>query len=233
MTLQSHTTTLNPRDSRQPSGPADARGWLVERSAVEMSRGTVLLHAPSHVFQAPGGGENQLVQTGRHLEALGLPVKPFNPWADSVAGARLIHLFGMSREGLELARVAKARGVPVVLSPICWYEPRAILALAGSAHAAACDLAKWAAQSILPRWPRWRRELLATADAVLPNSRAEAAQLVRLFAVNPERLRVVPNGVEPRFARATARAWHERFGPDGFVLEPASVFRQRFPTANP
>ena len=218
MTIQSRSTTLEPRNPRQPRESLDARGWLADRAAVEMSRGTVLLHAPSHVFQAPGGGENQLVQTGRHLEALGLSVKPFNPWADSMAEARLIHLFGMSREGLELAQVAKARGVPVVLSPICWYEPRAILALAGSAHAAARDLAKWAAQSVLPRWPRWRRALLATADAILPNSRAEAAQLIRLFAVNPERLRVVPNGVEPRFARATARAWRERFGPDGFVL---------------
>ena len=33
-----------------------------------MEPGSILFHAPSWVFQAPGGGENQLVQTGRHLE---------------------------------------------------------------------------------------------------------------------------------------------------------------------
>ena len=89
----------------------------------------MLLHAPSFAFQAPGGGENQLIQTGMHLEELGVPVRLFSPWTDRLETARLLHLFGMSREGLELARVARQRGVPVVLSPICWYEPRALAAL--------------------------------------------------------------------------------------------------------
>src|SRR5439155_4026138 len=109
---------------------SDTAGWLGARLREPMRRGAVLLHAPSHVFQSPGGGENQLVQTGRHLEALGVPVRPFPSWTDRLEQARLLHLFGMSREGLELARVARARGVPVVLSPICWYAPRSLAALA-------------------------------------------------------------------------------------------------------
>ena len=53
-----------------------------------MERGSVLFHAPSAVFQAPGGGENQLVQTGRHLEAYGIRVRLFSAWADRLsAGA--------------------------------------------------------------------------------------------------------------------------------------------------
>ena len=41
---------------------------------------------------------------------IGIPVRLFSPWTDRLEAARLLHLFGMSREGLELARVAKARG---------------------------------------------------------------------------------------------------------------------------
>ena len=37
-------------------------------------------------------------------------VRLFSPWTDRLEEARLLHLFGMSREGLELARVARARG---------------------------------------------------------------------------------------------------------------------------
>ena len=203
--------------SRLLTGP-DSSDWLATRSREPMPLGAVLLHAPSHVFQAPGGGENQLVQTGRHLEALGAPVRPFLPWTDRLDGARLLHLFGMSREGLELARVARARGVPVVLSPVCWYAPRSLAALAGGPVAAARDLAKWAVRRAAPRCPSWRRALLGIADAVLPNSWAEATQLVRLFAADPDRLRVVPNGVEPRFAGATPCLFRERFGTDEILL---------------
>src|SRR5205085_2575719 len=78
---------------------------------------------------------------------------PFCPWVDRLTDARLLHLFGMSREGLELARVARARGVPVVLSPICWLDPRALAALAPGPAAAAFDLARWAVRRAGPPIP--------------------------------------------------------------------------------
>lgn len=205
-----------PTETPAPACPAAS--WLAARAAGPFPRGAVLLHAPSFAFQAPGGGENQLVQTGRHLEALGVPVRPFSPWTDRLEDARLVHLFGMSREGRELARVARSRGVPVVLSPICWYAPRSLAALAPGPLAAARDVAKWAVRRVVPRCPSWRRELLAAADALLPNSWAEAGQLVALFGAEPARVRVVPNGVEPRFGAATPGAFRSRFGPDPFVL---------------
>ena len=201
-----------------PTVLLDDRGWLAERSQGRMQAGDVLLHAPSHVFQAPGGGENQLVQTGRALETIGVSARPFSPWIDSLADARLLHLFGMSREGIELARVARARGVPVVLSPICWYEPRAIVALSEGAVESAIGLAGWAVKRVFPRWPGWRRELLALTDRILPNSQAEAEQLLELFAVDDDAIRVIPNGVDPRFADACAESFHSRFGSSEFVL---------------
>ncbi len=178
----------------------------------------MLLHAPSFAFQAPGGGENQLVQTGRHLEGMGIPVRLFSAWTDRLETARLLHLFGMSREGLELARVAKARGVPVVLSPICWYEPLALAALETDLVRKLASLAAWGLRLVAPRIPSWRRELLNLADLVLPNSLSEAAQLVRLFGVARERIRVVPNGVLATVASASPELFQERFGADPFVL---------------
>jgi glycosyltransferase involved in cell wall biosynthesis len=183
-----------------------------------MPPGAVIFHAPSHAFQAPGGGENQLVQTGRALSELGLPVRLFCPWTDRLDGARLLHLFGMSREGLELARVARARGVRVVLSPICWYGPRSLRALAPDRWRAGLDLAKWGLRRAVAALPDWRRELIRLADAILPNSRAEADQLVRTFGAAPGRIRVVPNGVDPRFAAGSPDLFQSRFGAEEFVL---------------
>lgn len=210
------TTETAPALARRPT--TEISDWLASRLRGAMPRGAVLLHAPSHAFQAPGGGENQVVQTGRNLEALGVTVRPFSPWTDRLGEARLIHLFGMSREGLELARSARARGVPVVLSPICWYDPCALAALAPGPLSAARDLAGWAVRRAAPRCPNWRRALLQLANAVLPNSVAEARQLVRLFAADPARVRVVPNGVDPRFALAEPDLFRSEHGPAEFVL---------------
>ena len=200
----------------QPGAPLCT--WLTARSTGGIEPGAIVYHAPSTVFQAPGGGENQLVQTAQHLEALGLEIRLFNAWTDRLRDARLVHLFGMSREGLELARVARAQGVGVVLSPICWIEPRAIAAQASNPLAGAWRLAKWGLKSAAPAWPTWRRALLKIAHAVLPNSRAEARQLVRLFGADPRTMHPVPNGVSPRFADADQALFRAQFGASAFVL---------------
>lgn len=183
-----------------------------------MKRGSVLVHAPVAAFQEPGGGEVQLVQTALHLEALGVPVRPLLPWTDRLEDARLLHLFGMSREGLELARVARARGVPVVLSPICWVEPRAMRANDAGRFKGTWRMLRWSAQPALRTLPGWRRELLSIADAILPNSAAEAHQLMRLFGAPERTIHVVPNGVERRFAQADPTLFHAQYGAAGFVL---------------
>jgi glycosyltransferase involved in cell wall biosynthesis len=180
--------------------------------------GAVLFHAPSFAFQAAGGGENQLIQTGRHLEALGIDVRLFSCWSDRLEEARLLHLFGMSYEGLELARIAEARQIPVVLSPICWIEPAAMAALASGRVRGALERAKWALKIAVPRWPCWRRELLDRSCAILPNSQAEGKQLVAYFGADARRIHVIPNGVSPRFAGASPERFGTRFGTEPFVL---------------
>ena len=195
-----------------------AEDWLAERTAGLMPEGAVLVHAPTSAFQAPGGGEVQLVATARHLEARGLAIRPFVPWVDRIEKARVLHLFGIAPEGLALAKVAKARGVPVCLSTICWYEPRAIWALANGFPRRGLDLAKWAVRSLAPGLPSWKRTLLHLADRLLPNSRAEAERLRRLFGVEAARLRVVPNGVDAQFEDADPSLFRARFGGEEFAL---------------
>ncbi len=197
--------------------------WLEAHCRGAAAPGDVILHAPSFAFQAPGGGENQLVQSGRHLEELGVPLRLFSAWTDRLERARLLHLFGMSREGLELARVARARGIPVILSPICWYEPRAIAALEADPIRKIAGLAGWGLRSVMPGIPSWRRELLRMADVVLPNSRLEATQLMRLFGLSEACIRVVPNGVLPEIGEATPEEFLGRYGEFPFVLSVGRI----------
>ncbi len=199
--------------------PAREDDWLASRIEGPMPEGAVLVHSPSFAHQAPGGGEVQMLRTARGLESWGVRVRPFVPWVDRIENARLLHLFGMSPEGLALARVARSRGVPVVLSSICWYDPRSLARLAPTHLRASFDVAKWAARRAVPTLPGWRRELLLLSDAILPNSIAEGRQLVRLFGADPARIRVVPNGVDPEIAAIGPAPFREAFPDLGeFVL---------------
>ena len=194
------------------------RDWVRAHAEADRGPGGVLVHAPSTAFQAPGGGENQLVQTARHLEARGIEVRLFSPWTDRIEDYRLLHLFGMSREGLELARVARRRGVPVVLSPICWLEPKALYCLARSRARGLWDVAKWTIKRAAPRVGGWRDELIRASDAILPNSGAEADQLVRFFRAPERVIHVVPNGVDRRFESADPSLFRTIHGAGDFVL---------------
>ena len=75
----------------------------------------------------------------------------------------------------------------------------------------------------MPRIPSWRLKLLRMADVVLPNSRCEATQLMRLFGLSPERIRVVPNGVLPAIGAATPEVFCRRFGTFPFVLSVGRI----------
>src|SRR5262249_26969183 len=60
-------------------------------------------------------------------------------------------------------------------------------------------------------------------DAILPNSEAEARQLVGLFGADRRRIHVVPNGVDPRLAHASPASFRARFGAEPFVLYAGRV----------
>jgi glycosyltransferase involved in cell wall biosynthesis len=206
-----------------PTPPESERGgslrdWVLAHAAADRGPGGVLVHAPSAAFQAPGGGENQLVQTARHLESQGVEVRLFSSWTDRIEDYRLLHLFGMSREGLELARVARRRGIPVVLSPICWLERKALYCLARSRARGLWDVAKWSVKHAVPRLRGWRDDLIRAADALLPNSEAEAEQLAGYFRAPTRAIHVVPNGVDPRFENADPEPFRALHGSGDFVL---------------
>ena len=73
--------------------------WLASRSQGPFPAGAVYLHAPSFAFQSPGGGENQLIQTGRHLEAMDVPMRLFSPWTDRISQARCCTCSGCHARG--------------------------------------------------------------------------------------------------------------------------------------
>ena len=128
-------------------------------------------------------------------------------WGDRFEPGDCLHVFGLSRAALELAEIARYRGTSVVVSPILWYHLRSLCGAEPCWSRKARLTAGFMARLLRVRPRDWKQQLLTHAERVLPNSRAEAKQLMRYFGVPPEKLRVVPNGVDT--------TWLDRARPPG------------------
>lgn len=167
---------------------------------------------------APGGGERQLAALIAGLQAEGLDAAAWHPWEDAWSDFDLLHLIGSCPEHLPLVDRARRSGKPVVLSPVAWFDGPSYWRRNGHVPRRAAGRLLLAARRFAPWMPGWRRKLYRSVDRLLPNSRAEADQLVRLFGADPRRIVVVPNGADPNLESADPRLFAGEYGLRDFVL---------------
>lgn len=183
----------------------------------------VYLAGPLTAMQSPGGGEIQMLSLALALQGLGIDARPWRPWEDTFRPGDCLHLFGSLPQHLDLVAGARRRQARVVLSPIawfdlanCWREPKRLSYRLMAAS-------RFLLRAAVPGVPSWRRRLYHSVDRLLPNSTAEAQQLMRYFGVPAARILVTPNGAHERFAEADPELFRRRFGLDRFVLYPGRI----------
>ncbi len=201
----------------------------------------VLMINRADARQVSGGDVIQLEKTRAALRAKGIDVDVrLTDELDDHWNYDLVHIFNIQSPvgSWRACQRAKAKGLPVALSPIywdfteCWYwtDPklkpiwrilRSVLGKQGYPL-----YAQW--QHIRSRASEtWRiqRQLLLAADIVLPNSYLEAKQIVKDFRLKAAdfRIAIVPNAIDrDLFEKATVvslDAGAVLNGIKGFVLE--------------
>lgn len=178
----------------------------------------VLLAGKLSALAAPGGGETQMLALVSELRALGVDAALWRPWEHRLAEADCLHLFGSEPEHLPTVEMARRLGVPTLLSTIAWFDVRDCFREPWPWPRRLAAAARFAARAVAPRLPSWRRRLYRSVDRLLPNSNAEARQLVRHFSLPPCQAVVVPNGADLRFANADSTSFVRLAGVRDFVL---------------
>jgi glycosyltransferase involved in cell wall biosynthesis len=156
----------------------------------------VLLDCHTAFQLAHGGAQIQIEQTKRALEASGVEVE-FLRWWDDTQSGDVIHHFG--RFAPVLIRLAQEKGIRVVVADL--------LTAQGSRSRLEIEARRFVsrtAEAFMPRglaermgWETYRR-----ADACVALTKWEAWLMQRMFGAPPERVHVVPNGVEEIFLNA-------------------------------
>jgi glycosyltransferase involved in cell wall biosynthesis len=153
----------------------------------------VLLDHPNPFLLAHGGFQIQIEQTKKALEGIGVEVEWLRWWDDGQKGD-LIHYFG--RPHPVYIRQAHAKGIKVVMSEL--------LTGLGSRGGIARKAQKTfinIAKNVLPHEfvTRFSWDAYQTADACIALTSWEKELMVEMFSAQPERVHVVPNGVEEIF----------------------------------
>jgi glycosyltransferase involved in cell wall biosynthesis len=166
----------------------------------------VLFDHPNPFLLAHGGFQIQIEQTKKALEAAGVEVEWLRWWDDGQKGD-LIHYFG--RPHPAYIRQAHAKGIKVVMSEL--------LTGLGSRSGIARKAQKTfinIAKNVLPHEfvTRFSWDAYQTADACIALTSWEKELMVEMFSAQPERVHVVPNGVEEIFfSQAESKAEKSKY----------------------
>jgi len=183
----------------------------------------VALFTYPSAFQNVGGGEILLLKTKKYLEAAGVEVELFDMWRTDLANFNILHVMTSVKDCLGLVATAKSKGVKVVVSPVFFSTLQRALHEYGGCKQKVLACLRHATKVIFPHFPSARRKMMTLADAVIPNSHVELNQLSRLFAVSREKMYIVPNCVDERFAHANKNVFIDKWGFKNFILSVGRI----------
>jgi glycosyltransferase involved in cell wall biosynthesis len=204
--------------TRRRFGPRDLPSLMATTPAGPTPQIKVLLAGKLTAMTAPGGGETQLVAMARSLPGVGVQARLWRPWEDTLSQYDCLHLMGSVPGHLEVVDAAHRQRIPVVLSTIAWFDFANIWREPLPLWVQLIASGRFLARAMCPKLPSWRRKLYQAVDLLLPNSHAEAEQLQRYFRVPHEKIHVVPNGADERFAHARPQAFSRLVGGRDFIL---------------
>ncbi len=171
--------------------------------------------APMSISAVNGGVRTQALFTLKHCQMLGVEPILISPWEDlKEQKPDLIHVFGSSIENSGIIPQIKDLGIPLLLSPIFFSNRSAKVikrALKVEKMSAVLGSGIRSDFSI-------KAELCMQADLILPNTQAEAGLIEAGFSVSGNKIQVVPNGVESRFAKAEPNLFTDTYALEDFVL---------------
>lgn len=171
-----------------------------------------------------GGPRTQILQSKAGLEELGVRVSLFNSWKEfRHEDVDLVHFFGANIGTYHLAREIHKLGVPIIVSPIFYTRHssdnvRRVIKAGRLLRSISRGI--WTDYGMMAEMCSWSTLLAA-------NTVDEARLFTEGMGIAEERVRIVPNGVEPRFEKGKASVFKKTFGIDNFILSVGHIGPER------
>ena len=171
-----------------------------------------------------GGPNTQIRNTMKHLPSYGVEVRFFDSWNPlRKEECDLIHLFAANIGTYHLAREIRALGIPFVVSPITYSNHSPLFvrsALSVARLAGKVGTGVWSDYGVTADICSWSRR-------VMPNSLAESELVRKGLGVPQSKIKVIPNGVDERFANGDPALFKDKYGIDNFILNVGHIGHPR------
>lgn len=167
-----------------------------------------------------GGPNTQLRNTAKFLADCDVHVQFFDPWCRfDAAQCDLFHLFAANIGTYHLAREIHTLGIPLVVSPIVYSRH------SSSFVRAMLGLQRLVQRSGLGVWSDYilTADICSWAARLLPNTIAEADLVQYGFKAAPDKITVIPNGVDERFQSGDPSLFRKKYGLDRFILNVGHI----------
>lgn len=162
-----------------------------------------------------GGLQVQANDTFKALKryAPEVEVTLFN-WSESKELADVYHFIGFPPYMSRVMELVKAAGRPYVITML-FGCPTSRLTLCFA------TMRRWMKSEILRL--RSRQDAILNASAIITITQTDARALRMIHGVSPDKIHVVPHGIDDAFFSATPEAWHKTFGDTPFILTVGAV----------
>ena len=159
------------------------------------------------------------------LENRGVDIQLLDSWnMDFQLGKNdLVHMFNANVGTYHMAKSLQNYGAKYVINPI-FYNRHPNWKIQSYLNAE--NIARKFLKGILSEF-QMTKDICNGAEKILPNTIAEGDILANGIGVNPQKIEVVHNGVEKRFANADAKLFYEKYGLKNFVLSVTHIGSSR------
>ncbi len=174
----------------------------------------ILYGAQPAVAIKKGGLYIQLLKTKEHMEKCGFHIDLNDPWRDPLPeDYYLFHLFGANFSTNILGTLMKDKDIPLIVTPVFFSKHSAgILRMVNRSNSLLFKAFKVSTPHI------YTKELLDRADKILPNTPRECELITHGFGIREEKVSLIHNGVDERFANAKPDDFVQRYGLKDFIL---------------
>lgn len=184
----------------------------------------ILLVMPPVARVVDGGVATQALRTFEETSKLGVSLEQYDPWKsydwEEIAA---VHIFCANLESYNITKAVYEKGIPLIVSSVFF-----------SAHSNALIRAELLCSKLIQRVLSGNRtsfdylkEICTMADIVLPNTTDEKEKLINAIGIPANKITVIPNGVDNRFAHATAEQFKEKYKSSDYILTVANLGYQR------